>query len=63
MELAMDGMALRSRWEFKLVETKSVSNQQLIEWQYAHAATLRSQRGCNPFSIEWAAHGLLVRTG
>ena len=46
MELAMDGMALRSRWEFKLVETKSVSNQQLIEWQYAHAEI---PKGLQPF--------------
>ena len=39
MELAAKWMALRTSWEFKLVQTTSVSNSQPMEWHYTPSAS------------------------
>ena len=83
IKFAAHGMGLRTGWEFNLVKTRSVSNSQPMEWDYAPAESsiwskrgqyricstwngtthwLRVQFGRNEVSIEFAAHGIALRT-
>ena len=51
---------LRTGWEFKVVETRSVLNEQLMGWHYAQAEN--SNCGCNEVSIELTADGMALHT-
>ena len=58
IELAAGGKASRTSWEFKLVETRSVSNSQ----RNGITHRLRVQFGGNEVSIKFAGHGMALRT-
>ena len=64
--LAVDEIALRTSWEFKLVKARSVSNQQRMEWHYGPTESSNwSKRGQSQISGGWngIAHRLRVQIG
>ena len=66
IELAADGMPLRTYWEFEWVEARSVSNYKQMEWHYAQPESSNwSKRGQYQISNTWnaIAHKLRVRIG
>ena len=66
MELAAHGMALRTCWEFRLVETGSVWNEQPMAWCCASAERSKSsKRGQHGINSPWhgVTHPLRVQSG
>jgi hypothetical protein len=59
IKLAAHGIWLCTSWEFKVVETRSVWDEQPLECDYAHS---ENSKWLKKVSMEWTAHGMWLLT-